>query len=52
MNVVFAVLLDEFGRAYEASTLLARSHCLVVRPPHAPAAKAGDSCRIIRLAAT
>lgn len=40
-----------FGRQ-DSSMLrvLARSHCLVVRPPHAPAAKAGDPCRIIRLA--
>jgi molybdopterin molybdotransferase len=29
--------------------LLARSRALIVRPPHAPAAKAGDLCRIIRL---
>ena len=41
-----------FGRQ-DSSMLrvLARSHCLVVRPPHAPAAKAGDPCRVIRLAA-
>jgi molybdopterin molybdotransferase len=30
---------------------LARADALIVRPPHAPAAKSGDSCRIIRLAA-
>lgn len=29
--------------------VLAQSHCLVIRAPHAPAAKAGDPCRIIRL---
>ena len=29
--------------------VLAQSHCLVIRAPHAPAAKAGDACRIIRL---
>ncbi|MCC2111076.1 MAG: molybdopterin molybdotransferase MoeA [Hyphomicrobiales bacterium] len=29
--------------------LLARSDCLVVRPPHAPPAKAGETCRILRL---
>ncbi len=29
---------------------LSRSDCLVVRRPHAPAARAGDACRIIRLA--
>ena len=29
--------------------LLARSQALIVRAPHAPAAKAGDPCRIIRL---
>lgn len=28
---------------------LAKAECLIVRPPHAPAAKAGDPCRIIRL---
>ena len=39
-----------FGRQ-DSSMLrvLASSHCLVVRPPHAPAAKAGEACRIIRL---
>ncbi len=29
--------------------ILARSNALLVRPPHAPAAKAGEPCRIIRL---
>jgi molybdopterin molybdotransferase len=29
--------------------VLAQSHCLVIRPPRAPAAKAGEPCRIIRL---
>ena len=29
--------------------LLAQAQCLVIRPPHAPAAKRGDACRIIRL---
>jgi molybdopterin molybdotransferase len=29
--------------------LLARSEALIVRAPHAPAARAGDPCRIIRL---
>jgi molybdopterin molybdotransferase len=29
--------------------VLAQSHCLVIRTPHAPAAKTGDACRIIRL---
>ncbi len=28
---------------------LADSQCLVIRPPHAPAAKAGDPCRIVPL---
>ena len=28
---------------------LARAQCLVVRAPHAPAARRGDACRIIRL---
>jgi len=45
------------GRAY-ASTIqdssmlrtLARSTCLVVRPPHAPAAQAGDSAEILMIA--
>ena len=39
-----------FGRQ-DSSMLrvLARSHCLVVRPPRAEAAKTGDPCRIIRL---
>jgi molybdopterin molybdotransferase len=31
-------------------TPLARADCLLVRAPHAPAAKAGESCSIIRLA--
>jgi molybdopterin molybdotransferase len=31
--------------------VLARADALIVRPPHAPAAKAGDTCHIIRLAA-
>ena len=41
-----------FGRQ-DSSMLrvLARSHCLVLREPNAPAAKAGEPCRIIRLAA-
>jgi molybdopterin molybdotransferase len=29
--------------------LLAQAHCLLIRPPHAPAAKRGEACRIIRL---
>jgi len=29
---------------------LAGADCLLVREPHAPAAKAGDKCSIIRLA--
>jgi molybdopterin molybdotransferase len=29
--------------------ILAAADCLIVRAPHAPAAKAGDPCRIIRL---
>ncbi|MEX0696722.1 MAG: gephyrin-like molybdotransferase Glp [Dongiaceae bacterium] len=29
--------------------VLAKADCLLVRPPNAPAAKAGDPCRIIRL---
>ena len=28
---------------------LARADCLVIRPPHAPPARRGDSCRILRL---
>lgn len=28
--------------------ILAQSQCLVIRPPHAPAAAAGDVCRILR----
>jgi molybdopterin molybdotransferase len=28
---------------------LATADCLLIRPPHAPAATAGDGCRIIRL---
>jgi molybdopterin molybdotransferase len=31
--------------------VLALADALIVRPPHAPAARAGDECRIIRLAA-
>jgi molybdopterin molybdotransferase len=30
-------------------SVLARSDALIVRPPHAPAAEAGEPCRIIRL---
>jgi molybdopterin molybdotransferase len=39
-----------FGRQ-DSSMLrtLADSQCLVIRPPHAPAAKAGDSCRVVVL---
>ena len=29
--------------------VLAQAQCLVIRPPHAPAAKRGEACRIIRL---
>jgi molybdopterin molybdotransferase len=29
--------------------LLARAQCLVIRPPHAPAAKQGAECRMLRL---
>ena len=29
--------------------LLAQAQCLIIRPPHAPAAKRGEACRIIRL---
>lgn len=29
--------------------VLAKADCLIVRPPHAPPAKAGEACRIIRL---
>jgi molybdopterin molybdotransferase len=28
---------------------LARADCLLIRPPHAPPARTGDTCRIIRL---
>ena len=39
------------NRAQDSSMLriLAKAGCLIVRPPHAPAATAGDPCRIIRL---
>ncbi len=39
------------NRAQDSSMLriLAGAGCLVVRPPHAPAAPAGEPCRIIRL---
>jgi molybdopterin molybdotransferase len=30
-------------------SVLAKADCLIVRPPHAPPAKAGEPCRIIRL---
>ncbi|MCB1487016.1 MAG: molybdopterin molybdotransferase MoeA [Bauldia sp.] len=30
-------------------SVLADASCLLIRPPHAPSAKAGDPCRIIRL---
>lgn len=38
-------------RAQDSSMLsvLAMAACLIVRPPHAPAAEAGELCRIIRL---
>jgi molybdopterin molybdotransferase len=29
--------------------VLADSNCLIIREPHAPAAKAGDTCRVLRL---
>jgi molybdopterin molybdotransferase len=29
--------------------VLSAADCLIVRPPHAPVARAGDACRIIRL---
>jgi molybdopterin molybdotransferase len=29
---------------------LARSTCLIIRPPHAPAAQAGDSAEILMIA--
>ena len=31
--------------------VLAKADCLILRPPHAPPAKAGEACRIIRLGA-
>ena len=39
------------NRAQDSSMLrvLAKAGCLIVRPPHAPAAAGGDDCRIIRL---
>jgi len=53
-----ATLAREAGGALAASPLpsqdsslikfLARAQCLVVRAPHAPAARRGDACRIIR----
>jgi molybdopterin molybdotransferase len=30
-------------------SVFARSQCLLVRPPHAPVAAAGDACRVIKL---
>ena len=27
---------------------LAQAQCLIIRPPHAPSARRGDACRIIR----
>jgi molybdopterin molybdotransferase len=30
-------------------SVLVKSDCLIVRPPHAPAATAGEPCRIVRL---
>jgi molybdopterin molybdotransferase len=30
-------------------SVLARAQCLIIRPPHAPAARRGEACRIIRL---
>ncbi|KAB2863611.1 MAG: molybdopterin molybdenumtransferase MoeA, partial [Bauldia sp.] len=32
-----------------ALAALGTADCLLVRPPHAPPARAGDPCRIIRL---
>ena len=39
------------GTKQDSSLLKALSDadCLIVRPPHAPAAAAGEPCRIIRL---
>ena len=45
------VPLAQANRAQDSSMLriLAGAGCLIVRPPHAPAAHAGDACRVIRL---
>jgi len=32
--------------------VMAKADCLIIRPPHAPPAKAGDACRIIPLGGT
>jgi molybdopterin molybdotransferase len=29
--------------------VLAHSNCLIIRDPHAPAAKAGEGCRVLRM---
>jgi molybdopterin biosynthesis enzyme len=29
--------------------VLADSNCLIIREPHAPAAKAGDACKVLRM---
>ena len=54
-DYIRAVLRD--GRAYGATLqdssmlrTLAGSHCLIVRPPHAPAAAAGESAEILVIA--
>ena len=42
--------IQELWSAASAPLLLSpRSQALLIRPPHAPAAKAGEACRILRL---
>jgi molybdopterin molybdotransferase len=58
-NYVRARLIDRPGEPPIATSLpvqdssmlsvLAAANCLIVRPPLAPAARAGEACRIIRL---
>ncbi len=45
----FPVATPEPRQDSSMLTVLGQSEALLVRPPHAPAARAGDPCRVIRL---
>ncbi len=43
-------LVDAFGKQDSSMLrLLSDAQCLIIREPHAPAAKAGDMCRLLRV---